>query len=148
MMMQTILDTITHEITSWPGMSAGSHRFGGVEYTLGGTEVGHIHGNGMVDIPFNSKLRDQLIAEGLAGPHHMLKDTGWITTFVRSEADVERALKLYRLNYLFNATRRHGREAIGGQVDVSAAVNALGLSEPLQAIFAAVTGIPNPSPAD
>jgi hypothetical protein len=138
--MNAVLDRITAEITAWPGMSAGPHRFGGVEYTLGSTEIGHIHSNGMVDIPFNSKLRDQLIAEGLAGPHHLLKDTGWITTFIRDAADEARALRLYRLNYLFNLTRRQGRALVGDQVEVGAALTALNLSAPLRQVFQAVTG--------
>ncbi len=139
-MMQQYLERIRQTVTGWPGMSAQPHRFGGTEFNLGSVEVGHLHHNGMVDIPFNSKLRDQLIAEGRAEPHHMLRETGWISFYIRSEVDVERAIWLFRLSYLFNATRGSQRASLKDAVDVPTAVAALQLSQPLADVFQRVTG--------
>jgi hypothetical protein len=38
-------ERITKAATSWEGVTAKPHRFGGVEYTIGKREIGHIHGD-------------------------------------------------------------------------------------------------------
>lgn len=75
------------------------HRFGGVEYQLQKRELGHVHGDQMLDIPFPKKVRDELVAAGRAEPHHMLQETGWISFYIRESADAERAILLLRRSY-------------------------------------------------
>ena len=137
--MRQQIEQLQQAVLSWPGMTASPHRFGGLEFNLGSVEVGHVHFNGMVDIPFNSKIRDQLIKEGQAEPHHLLKDTGWITFYIRSEADVEHAIRLFRISYLFNATRASSRAIVNETLDVPRELAALGLSEALRAIVEKLT---------
>jgi hypothetical protein len=92
--------TITQTLTSWPGVSAHPHRFGGTEYRLGERrEIGHIHGDQLVDIPFPTKVRAELVAAGRAEPHHVLPESGWISFYLREPGDVERAIELLRLSY-------------------------------------------------
>ncbi len=122
-------------------MTANPHRFGGLEFNLGSVEIGHIHSNGMVDIPFNTKIRTQLLAEKRAELHHLLPETGWITFYIHSEPDVEHALWLFRLSYLFYATRPSNRATISDLLDVLAAVEALHLSHDLQTVFANSSGM-------
>lgn len=93
-------------VSAWEGITAGPHRFGGTEFSLGKVEVGHIHGNRLVDIPFTVKLRQQLVADGEASVHHLLADSGWISYWLGDEGDVAQALKLYRLSYLQKRARR------------------------------------------
>jgi hypothetical protein len=90
---------ITKEVTSWPGVTAAPHRFGGVEYGIAKREIGHIHGDHMVDIPFPKKVRDQIIAAGRAQPHHILPETGWVSFYLRQADDVEKAIALLRENF-------------------------------------------------
>ena len=90
---------ISEEVTSWPGVTAQPHRFGGVEYRIGRREVGHIHGDQLVDIPFPKKVRDEIVAAGRAQPHHILPETGWISFYLRHESDVEQAIALLRESY-------------------------------------------------
>ena len=55
-----------HEaVLGWPGVTAHPHRFGGTEYRLSKRELGHIHGDYLVDIPFleNAKYRYKLQKE-------------------------------------------------------------------------------------
>ena len=49
-------DVITHAVLSWDGMAVAPHRFGGTEFRIGKREVGHIHGDSLVDIPFPKKI--------------------------------------------------------------------------------------------
>ena len=91
--------TITQALTSWEGVSTAPHRFGGVEYLLGTRELGHIHGDHLVDIPFPTKVRDEIVKAGLAEPHHILPETGWVSFYLREESDVQKVLALLRRSY-------------------------------------------------
>ena len=90
---------ITDAAMSWPGVTVRMHRFGGVEYVIGKREIGHIHGDHLVDIPFPKKIRDVIVAAGRAQPHHILPETGWISFYIRQEPDVEQAIALLRESY-------------------------------------------------
>jgi hypothetical protein len=76
------------------GVSAHPHRFGGTEYRLGKREIGHIHGERLVDIPFPKPVRDAAIAEGKAEPHHILPDSGWVSIWLKSDQNVVDAIEL------------------------------------------------------
>jgi hypothetical protein len=57
-------------LQDWPGITSQPHRFGGIEYSLGRREIGHVHGDSLVDIPFPKEVRDELVSAGRAEPHH------------------------------------------------------------------------------
>ncbi len=92
--------TITQALTTWEGVSTAPHRFGGVEYRLGTRELGHIHGDQLVDIPFPRKVRDEIVKAGLAEPHHILPETGWVSFYLREESDVQKGIALLRRVHL------------------------------------------------
>ena len=100
-------DKIREAALSWDGVTAEPHRFGGTEFLLGTREIGHIHGDSLVDIPFPTKVRDEIVAAGLAQPHHILPDSGWISFYLREEADVQKAIDLLRRSYEI-AVRQRG----------------------------------------
>jgi hypothetical protein len=102
---------IESAVRSWPDVSAHPHRFGGVEFRLGRVELGHLHGDGLADLPFPKKVRDELIAQGRAVPHHVLPDTGWVSRWIRGADDAADVVELFRLNY----ERVHGRRAARNQ---------------------------------
>jgi Family of unknown function (DUF5519) len=87
-------------VSAWSRISVSPHRFGGTEFQFGYAEVGHVHTNGIVDIPFPRSVRDALLADGLAEEHHWVPNSGWITFQMRSEEDLSHALWLMRLSYL------------------------------------------------
>jgi predicted DNA-binding protein (MmcQ/YjbR family) len=80
-------------------VTAAPHRYGGTEFRLGRREIGHIHRDSLVDIPFPRAVRDALVAQGEAAPHHILPHSGWVSIFLRSDADVERAIRLLRHSF-------------------------------------------------
>jgi hypothetical protein len=90
---------INEAVLSWPDVTAHPHRFGGTEYRLGKRELGHIHGDHLVDIPFPKKVRDEIIAAGQAEPHHVLPDSGWISFYLNEPTDVEKAIGLLRHSF-------------------------------------------------
>ena len=86
-------------VLGWPGVEVVPHRFGGREFRVGRRELGHIHGDRLLDVPFPVRIREQLVREGRALPHHVLPESGWVSFAIRSVADVPRAIELLRLNY-------------------------------------------------
>lgn len=100
-------------VLTWPGVEAHPHRFGGTEFRVGAREIGHIHGDHLVDIPFPTRVRDQIVAEGRAQPHHILPDTGWVSFYLRQESDIKQAIALLRDSYeltLAQKARRQGNK--------------------------------------
>jgi len=108
-MVQSYVDMISGEVSEWDGIAAYPHRFGGTEFRYGKPEIGHIHRNGLTDIPFPLQIRDELIKENIVHPHHVLPDSGWISFYVRNAKDIETAIKLFRLSFLRYAIKR-GRD--------------------------------------
>ena len=93
-------EQIREAVVAWPGITAHPHRFGGTEYIYGERrEIGHTHGDQMVDIPFSTRIRAELVAAGRAEPHHILPETGWVSFYLREAGDVERAIELFRMSY-------------------------------------------------
>jgi hypothetical protein len=93
------LDTIRAEVLSWPGVTEAPHRFGGIEFRLGKRELGHLHGDYLVDLPFPVRIREELVAQGRAMPHHILPQSGWISYPIRDTSAIPGALALFRLAY-------------------------------------------------
>jgi hypothetical protein len=98
-------EKIRAELLTWKGVAAEPHRFGGSEFRFGRREIGHVHGDYLVDIPFPTRVRDQIVAEGRAEPHHILPNTGWVSFYIREPEDVDRAIELLRLSFELASAR-------------------------------------------
>lgn len=87
------------QLLTWPGVTAQPHRFGGMEFVYEGKEFGHLHGDYLVDLLLPKPMRDEAVAAGSAQPHHIYPDSGWVSVYLRSEADRVNAVKLLRAKY-------------------------------------------------
>ncbi len=92
-------ELIQETVTSWPGVEAVTHRFGGTEYLYGRKEMGHVHGDRLADLPLPRKLRDELIAAGRVQPHHVLPQSGWVSCWMDGPEDAARVIELLRMQY-------------------------------------------------
>jgi luciferase-like monooxygenase len=92
-------ETIKNTVSAWDGVTAHAHRFSGTEFRLESREIGHVHGDGLVDIPFPTKVRNEIVSAGEARPHHVLPESGWVSFYIREPQDVERAIGLLRRSY-------------------------------------------------
>jgi Family of unknown function (DUF5519) len=81
-------------VSGWEEVAIQPHRYGGLEFRLGKRELGHIHGDALVDIPFPKDVRNEIVAAGGAEPHHILPNSGWVSVFLRTNDDVQRAIAL------------------------------------------------------
>ncbi len=113
---------IENRVTGWENVTVLPHRFGGIEFRLGKREIGHLHGDSLLDIPFPMKLRDHLIAEGRVEAHHVLPESGWVSFRLRSSADTEAAIRLLRLSYelAFNSATKRAAKALQVKEDQEA----------------------------
>lgn len=125
--MHPAVQTVINIVSAWESVSTHTHRFGGVEFKLDKVEIGHVHGHGLVDIPFTRKLRELLVEAGQAQPHHLLADSGWISFYLRSQADAEHAVRLLRLSYV------HKRSHRNPSLDVTAELAQLAFSDTITA---------------
>ena len=94
-----ISEAIERELLTWPGVTAGSHRFGGREFRVGNREIGHLHGGEVADLPFTRAIREELVSRGEVSPHHHLPNSGWVSFYIKNEQDIPTALALFRRNY-------------------------------------------------
>jgi len=107
---------ISQAISRWEGVRIAPHRYGGLEFRLDRRELGHIHGDRLVDIPFPKRVRDELVAAREAEPHHILPNSGWVSVFLRTDADVDRAIRLLERSFsLAQAHREAAAERRSGQ---------------------------------
>ena len=97
--MKGAYNLIHQEVVKWEGITHQPHRFGGTEYDYKGKEIGHIHGDAIVDIPFTVAIRKQLVKAGKAFAHHILPDTGWVTVYLKTEEEVKNAIELLKYSY-------------------------------------------------
>ncbi|MBV0922682.1 DUF5519 family protein [Halomicroarcula limicola] len=136
--MEETVERLVDEVGGWPHVTVGDHRFGGTEFRVGPREIGHVHAWGMLDIAYLRKLRDALVEEGETGPHHLLTESGWTTTYIESPEEYDHARWLLRLSYLYhvNVLKRTpaGAEEFA-DVDVSAELSELAPSDAVRAAF-------------
>jgi hypothetical protein len=99
MATETVAQRVQQEVASWPGVTVERHGGGMVFFHVGRREIGHLHGNRMADLPFPVRIREQLVAAGKADLHYLHPRSGWLTYYLRSDADAEPVLELFRLNY-------------------------------------------------
>ena len=99
--MNKTIESIEKEITSWPYVTSGVHRFGGIDFRINKRELGHIHSIGLADLPFPMKIRDELVNSGHVKPHHILPKSGWVSYWFENnpEKDIQKVVELFRLRY-------------------------------------------------
>lgn len=112
MSVQGTKEKINRAMMECEGVMAGEHRFGGTEYKLGKSEIGHVHGNHLVDIPFPMKIRNEVIEKGEALPHHVLPESWWVSVYLKNEEDVKNAISLLKRSYDIARQQRTKRKQI------------------------------------
>lgn len=102
--MRGAAKTIIAEVTSWPDITTQPGRFGSTQFVVGKQEVGHVHGDSVVDIPCRKEKCQEWIAAGRAVQHRFAPGFG-VTVFVRQEEHLKVALELLRESYNMILTR-------------------------------------------
>lgn len=89
------LESLLSQVNSWPYVHWTLHRFGGIEWQVQGREIGHLHGNGILDIrlPTNQAAR-QAQKLGLALEHHTYPGSAWVSLSLQNSTEIPAALTL------------------------------------------------------
>jgi hypothetical protein len=94
-----VSEKVKMELMGWPGVTSQPHRFGGMEFRMNGREMGHMHGGRFADLPFPMSIRNELVKDGRALPHHVLPNSGWVTFLINEEPDISSLINLFRMQY-------------------------------------------------
>lgn len=90
---------LTREVSSWPDVTRSRHRFGGREFEYRGIELGHVHGNGVVDVLLTRAEHDEVLARGMAHSHHIAPNSGWVTFFITGSGEARAAAQLLAIPF-------------------------------------------------
>ena len=97
--LQTASEQITEEVTSWPGVQAGTGRRGEWAFTLGRREIGHLHGDHVMHTGFPKAVWHELYDAGRIDYHPVFPGKpGFAARNIETEADVHDVIELLRLN--------------------------------------------------
>jgi Luciferase len=98
--------SLIDNVATWEGVTLEEGRFGSTRFMVGRRELGHVHGDSVLDMPLPKALKAELIARGEARQHRFTKpDSGWVTIELDgSDESRERAVALLRERY------EHARE--------------------------------------
>lgn len=92
------MEALENELLMVPGIRLKPHRYGGIEFLKDGeSELGHLHGSGLLDVPVGREAATALIQAGRVRPHHVLPRSKWVSFQIESPADVGFALELLQL---------------------------------------------------
>lgn len=93
------IDEIENEVLTWENTSMQIHKYGGIQFNHSNKEIGHIHGNGLLDIHFSKQIKSQLPESGNIIEHHVFKNSGWISLYIRTISDKQLAIELLKYSY-------------------------------------------------
>ena len=96
----TASEQITEEVTSWPGVEAGTGRRGEFAFKVGRREIGHLHGDHAAHFFFPKQVWADLFKQGRVVHHPVFPDKpGPAARRIADETDVRDVIELLRLNY-------------------------------------------------
>ena len=96
------IDDIEAEVLSWQHTDVSAHKYGGVQFNAFNRELGHIHGNGLLDILFSQTQKLVLMNRYPIQHHHVFKHSGWVSFKIKTVSDKKLAIELLRAAYIQN----------------------------------------------
>lgn len=107
------IDDVEKKVLTWPGTTVSTHKYGGLQFNYGKTELGHIHSNGVLDMLLNRKLKRQLMQQNSrVEDHHSFKDTGWLSFYMKTCGDKEFVLELFEMAYQVQMDKTNNKRNI------------------------------------
>jgi hypothetical protein len=104
-------DRILAEEGSWDQVTTGPGRFGSTRFLVGRRELGHLHGESLLDLPLPPARKRELLEQGLVEQHRYTPEkSGWVSLRISEDADVETAIELLREQHA-RAIQRQSRAA-------------------------------------
>lgn len=92
---------------TWEGVNVTIHKYGGLQFNVGRKEIGHVHGNGVLDLLLDRQTMLYLVNHRLAHEHHTFRNSGWVTYYIRSEGDYALAIRLLKTGYSWRKNKEN-----------------------------------------
>ena len=93
-------ETITDEVTSWPGVEAGYGKRGEWGFRVNRHEIGHLHGDHAAHFSFGSEVGTALREQGRVVDHPVFPGKpAMAARRIEDDDDVRDVIELMRLNY-------------------------------------------------
>lgn len=100
------LDDIEQTVSSWNDVYVTLHKYGGTQFNLNSYELGHLHGNGLLDVLLTRSHKKELMQKHSIEDHHVFKDSGWISLWIKTSSDKELAIEVLQQAYTFHCNRK------------------------------------------
>lgn len=97
--LQPVIRELKHMLLPWPEIENKTHIYGGTEFRIFNKSIGHIHGNGLLDLPFRHALRHKILKLGLAEIHPFASKLNWVSVRLNKCEDIGNAKKLLLISY-------------------------------------------------
>lgn len=99
-MQQRPSETITQEVTSWPGVTAGPGRRGEFAFSVGRKQIGHLHGDRSAHFSFPKEVWRELRDQRRITEHPVFPGKeGPAARRIETQDDVDDVIALMRINY-------------------------------------------------
>jgi hypothetical protein len=92
------IDDIEKDILFWTDTNTSIHRYGGLQFNYKNHELGHIHGNGLLDVLLSKEIKQSLLNDRIRD-HHVFKNSAWVSMDVKTEEEKELAVVILRKAY-------------------------------------------------
>ncbi len=100
------IESLEAKLTTDGNVFKRTHRFGGIEFAgRNGSELGHIHGNGLLDVKIPLSIARRFLAENKVRAHHIFPNSRWVSFQLETERDIPFALQLLKLSECASAQR-------------------------------------------
>jgi hypothetical protein len=93
-----LLGEVERRVLGWPGTTSESGRFHSVAFRYGKREIGHVHRDGVADLPVTPEMREEVLSKGRASSHRA-GSKGYISYPVEDSEDVSAVLDILGRNY-------------------------------------------------
>jgi len=93
------IDELEETVLLLPNTNISLHQYGGLQFNYKNKEFAHCHSNGILDVLFNLKIKQDLMEHGKIQPHHVFEHSGWISFYIKTTEDVNYAKDLLVLAY-------------------------------------------------
>lgn len=95
------LGEVEETVCGWNDVTSSLHKYGGIQFNVRAHEFGHLHGNGLLDIPVTRAVKNELIKNYAIEDHHVFRDSGWISFWIKTPDDQAIAISILERAYAF-----------------------------------------------
>lgn len=96
--MDNVNSEVERMVLGWKGVTAEPGRFGALVFRYGKREIGHVHRDGIADLPVTGEMRREVLDAGRARPHRA-GSKGYVSYPIENREDVLAVLEILGANY-------------------------------------------------